>query len=129
MLPAIETLPDRVNGDEALVRRGRFLTTTFMLIVGTDEYLVDVDRGRVRSVRRGPLVMPSCTFALQASAEAWSKFWQALPPAGYNEVFAMLKRGELKMIGDLKPFMAHLFYIKFLLASLRPSLNTVGAAA
>ena len=120
MYPDIGSLPDRVNNDPALVRRGRFLTTTFMLVVGTDEYLIDIERGMVRSVRRGPLVMPSCTFVLQAGVEAWSKFWEALPPPGYNEVFAMLKRGELKMIGDLKPFMAHLFYIKFLLASLRP---------
>src|SRR5512144_1073621 len=30
----IESLPQRVNGDEALVRRGRFLTTTFLLEVG-----------------------------------------------------------------------------------------------
>jgi hypothetical protein len=30
----IETLRERVNGDEALVRRGRYLTTTFLLEVG-----------------------------------------------------------------------------------------------
>ena len=38
----IETLKQRVNGDEGLVRRGRYLTTSFLLEVGADR-LADLD--------------------------------------------------------------------------------------
>ena len=45
----IETLKARVNSDEALVRRGRFLTTTFLLEVGQIPWLISDFRrqGRV----------------------------------------------------------------------------------
>ena len=46
----IETLKERVNGDEALVRRGRYLTTTFLLEVGQTAWLISIFEGRVASV-------------------------------------------------------------------------------
>ena len=36
----IEALGPRVNGDAALVRRGRYLTTTFLLEVGSTAWLI-----------------------------------------------------------------------------------------
>ena len=36
----IEALKQRVNDDEALVRRGRYLTTTFLLEVGRTAWLI-----------------------------------------------------------------------------------------
>ncbi len=62
----IEALKARVNGDEALVRRGRFLTTTFLLEVGQTGWLISIFEGRVMSVTSGPFVMPSSSFALRA---------------------------------------------------------------
>src|SRR5262245_41215498 len=71
----IETLKERVNDDPALVRRGRFLTTTFLLEVGATPWLVAIYEGRILSVTRGPFVMPSSSFALRAPEEEWEKFW------------------------------------------------------
>src|ERR1035437_9389382 len=72
----IEALKARVNGDEALVRRGRFLTTTFLLEVGPTAWLISIFEGQVVSVIRGPFVMPSSSsFALRAPEEEWTKFW------------------------------------------------------
>ena len=62
----IETLRERVNGDEALVRRGRYLTTNFLLEVGQTPWLIQIFEGRIVSVTRGPFVMPSSSFALRA---------------------------------------------------------------
>jgi hypothetical protein len=62
----IEALRARVNADEALVRRGRFLSTTFLLEVGQTAWLISIFEGRVASVTRGPFVMPSSSFALRA---------------------------------------------------------------
>ena len=55
----LEALKERVNGDEGLVRRGRFLTTTFLLESGETTWLISIFEGRIVSVTQGPFVMPS----------------------------------------------------------------------
>jgi len=45
----IERIPDLVNADANLVRRGRYLSTTFMLGIGDLGYLVKIIEGRVNS--------------------------------------------------------------------------------
>jgi hypothetical protein len=115
----IETLAARVNGDEALVRRGRFLTTTFLLEVGPTAWLIRIFEGRIMSVTSGPFVMPSSSFALRAPEEEWRKFWSQRPPPGSNDLMALIKRRVLKADGDLQIFMANLRYFKEALAKLR----------
>ena len=43
----IDRLPGLVNADEALVRRGRFLTCDFLVEVGDVAYHVSVEGGRI----------------------------------------------------------------------------------
>jgi hypothetical protein len=117
----IEALKARVNDDESLVRRGRYLTTTFLLEVGETPWLISIFEGRIASVSRGPFVMPSSSFALRAPAEEWEKFWSRRPPPGSNDLMALIKRGVLKAEGDLHVFMANLRYFKEALAKLRPA--------
>jgi hypothetical protein len=112
----IEALGERVNGDAMLVRRGRFLTTTFLLEVGPTAWLIE---GRIVSVTSGPFVMPSSSFALRASEEEWGKFWSPRPPPGSNDLMALIKRRVLKAEGNLQIFMANLRYFKEALAKLR----------
>jgi hypothetical protein len=118
----IEALKARVNGDEALVRRGRFLTTTFLLEVGQTGWLISIFEGRVMSVMSvtsGPFVMPSSSFALRAPEQEWEKFWSSRPPPGSNDLMALIKRRVLKAEGNLQIFMANLRYFKEALAKLR----------
>ena len=115
----IETLKARVNGDEALVRRGRFLTTTFLLEVGQTRWLISIFEGKVVSVTPGPFVMPSSSFSLRASEQEWEKFWSSRPPPGSNDLMALIKRRVLKAEGNLQVFMANLRYFKEVLAKLR----------
>jgi hypothetical protein len=56
---------------------------------------------------------------LRAPREAWQTFWQKLPPPGFNDLFALFKRGLLRIEGDLHPFMANLLYFKDVLATPR----------
>jgi hypothetical protein len=121
----IEALGERVNGDAMLVRRGRFLTTTFLLEVGPTAWLIAIFEGRIVSVTSGPFVMPSSSFALRASEEEWGKFWSPRPPPGSNDLMALIKRRVLKAEGNLQIFMANLRYFKEALAKLR----SAGAAA
>ena len=121
----IETLKEKVNGDAGLVRRGRYLTTTFLLEVGATAWLISIFEGRIAAVSRGPFVMPSSSFALRAPAVEWEKFWSERPPPGSNDLLALIRRRALKAEGDLQVFMAHLRYFKEALAKLR----VVGVAA
>ena len=115
----IEALKARVNEDQALVRRGRFLTTTFLLEVGQTAWLISIFEGKVMSVASGPFVMPSSSFALRAAEEEWKKFWLSRPPPGCNDLMALIKRRVLKAEGNLQIFMANLRYFKEALAKLR----------
>ena len=115
----LEALKARVNEDAGLVRRGRYLTTTFLLQSGETSWLVSIFEGRVVSVRSGPFVMPSSAFALRAPSEEWEKFWSRRPPPGCNDLMALIKRRVLKAEGDLHVFMANLRYFKEALAKLR----------
>jgi hypothetical protein len=115
----IDALMARVNGDEALVRRGRFLTTAFLLESGQSAWLISIFEGRIVSVTPGPFVMPSSSFALRAPEEEWTKFWSKRPPPGSNDLMALIKRRVLKAEGNLAVFMANLRYFKEALAKLR----------
>ena len=121
----IETLQARVNDDQGLVRRGRYLTTTFLLEVGSASWLISIFEGRIVSVTSGPFVMPSSSFALRAPEEEWQKFWSKRPPPGSNDLLALIKRRALRAEGNLHVFMSHLRYFKEVLAKLR----TAGGAA
>lgn len=115
----IEGLKDRVNADEMLVKRGRFLSTTFLLEVGSTAWLVTIAEGRIVSVAKGPFVMPSWSFALRASEDEWAKFWVARPIPGSHDLMALIKRRTLKAEGNLQVFMANLRYFKEALVKLR----------
>jgi len=117
--PGVESLPELVNGDADLVRRGRFLTVSFLVEVGDTPYQVTVIEGRVWRVERGPFLLRSWRFAVRAPEEAWRRFWAPVPEPGYHDLFAMTRRGEARVEGDLQPFMANLQYLKDVLAAPR----------
>jgi hypothetical protein len=118
-LAIVPRLPDLVNADDALVRRGSRLTTAFLLAVDDVEFLVHVVAGKLQTVERGPFLLRSWSFALRASADAWARFWQPVPAPGYHDLFAMKKLGVARVEGDLWPLMAHLRYVKDVLAAPR----------
>ena len=115
----IERIPDLVNADENLVRRGRYLSTTFLMEIGDKGYLVKILEGRVVSITPGPFVTPNYSFALRAPRDEWELFWTKVPPPGHHDIFALFKRGKLTIEGDLHPLMANLLYIKDVLAAPR----------
>ncbi len=115
----IEKLPDLVNGEDWLVRRGRFVDDVLMIEVGDDQYLVTIRAGRIEKIEKGPHVMRAWTFAIRASAEVWARFWKPAPAPGDHDIFALLRKGEIAFDGDLQPFMANLLYYKLVLAAPR----------
>jgi hypothetical protein len=115
----VAQLPALVNGDDPLVRRGRTLTTDVLLEIGDVPYYLSIAAGRIAGIERGPLVMRSWSFALRGNEQAWRKFWLPLPPPHFHDLFALAKKGELRIEGNLYPLMAHLLYFKGVLAAPR----------
>ena len=117
----LAALPRRVNGDAVLLRRGRYLNTICELDIGGDSVLLRISDGRIADVQRNPSVMPSADFAIIGEPAIWRRFLAADPPPGDHDLFAFLKRRELRVVGDLHPLMSHLLYWKGVLACLRDS--------
>jgi hypothetical protein len=115
----IECIARHVNADANLVRRGRFVDTTFMIAVDGADTLIRVREGRVTAIVPGPFITPDYSFALRAPREVWEKFWQPLPPLGFTDVFALVKQKLMRVEGDLHPFMANLLYFKDVIAAPR----------
>jgi hypothetical protein len=115
----LEELAARVNADAALVQRGRFVNTTFLIAVDDVDYLVRIVEGKVVSIKPGPLLMPDYSFALRASREAWEKFFSPNPQPGFTDIFALVKKKLLRIEGDLHPFITNLLYFKGVLMSAR----------
>jgi hypothetical protein len=112
----LENLADLVNADADLVRRGRFVHTTFLIQIDDADALIRVEQGRVTKVTPGPFITPDYSFALRASRAVWEKFWQPLPPLGFTDIFALVKQKLMRVEGDLHPFMANLLYFKDVIA-------------
>jgi hypothetical protein len=115
----IEHLPEVVNGDPAIVRWGREMHETFMLEIGDTQYLVTVRAGRIEKVEKGPFVMRAWSFAIRAKRECWEHFFRSPPSPGWHDLFALLRRGEMKFEGNQRVLMAYLLYIKLALQALR----------
>src|SRR5260221_8018214 len=125
----IERIADLVNADRELVRRGRHLSTTFLMEIGDQGYLIKIIEGRIVSVTPGPFVTPNYSFALRAPRDEWQLFWTKLPPPGHHDIFALFKRGKLVIEGDLHPLMANLLYFKDVLAAPRKLVSGPSDAA
>ena len=112
-------LLELVNGQGALVQRGRFLSGEFMVEADDVAVHVTVHEGRVVEVAKGPFRMRAWRFAIRAEAQAWARFWQPMPEPGYHDVIAMTRLGVARLEGDLQPLMANLRYIKEVLEAPR----------
>ena len=119
VLAAFQRLPELVADDQNLLRRGRYMTVEFMVEIGKIPFFLSISNGRLVELDRGPSLMRSWAFAIRGSIEAWSRFWQPVPEPGWHDLFALMKRNEAFVEGDLQAFMANLQYLKDFLAAPR----------
>ena len=112
----LDILAHSVNKNPFLVRLGRRMMAVFLIEVGTSEFFVTVNRGRISAIDEGPLRMRGWSFAIRAPEEVWRTFWQACPPPGYHDIFAMSRFGHCRLEGDLSVLLSNLRYIKEVLA-------------
>lgn len=105
------------GSDLAAMAQG--LDWQLMLASDDDEYRVTIRDGAVTQVAPGPFVMPSWQTRIAATAAEWRAFLAPVPQPGHHDIIALLRRGAIRFEGDLHPLMAHLYYVKKLLESLR----------
>jgi hypothetical protein len=115
------SLTDRLDAlrqaDDPLVAQGRLVRTTMLIDAGDQAAVVMISDGSVTAIRDARrLVTPSWTFALRAPAPEWELFWEPEPRPGHHDLFALLRRKQLRLEGDIYPFMSNLLYFKALLA-------------
>jgi hypothetical protein len=113
----LENLAARVNGDANLVRRGKHVNTSFLIVIDNADHIVTVAEGKIAAVTPGPFITPNYAFALRASRDAWEKLWSPVPIPGYTDIFALVKKKLLRIEGDLHPFMSNLLYFKGVIAA------------
>jgi hypothetical protein len=116
----LDRLKQRAEGDALLVRFGRDLDLALIVGDGDLDWLVEIERGAVARVTRGPLVMPRSDLRLRAASDTWARFLEPVPPPGYHDLFAMRRYRRIQIEGDIRLMSAYLFYIKRLFALLRP---------
>jgi hypothetical protein len=115
----IERLPELVNGDPVLLRRGQYLDLDVLIEVGVVPYYLCVEAGRIAQLHRGPLLMRSWALAFRGPEDAWRQFWHPVPPPHFHDIFALTKGGQFRIEGDFRPLMANLLYFKEMLAAPR----------
>lgn len=98
-------------GDTDLLRRGWLVDTSCLIEIGAEQFVLTIRNGRPTVADRVPL-LGSWEFAIRAGAEAWLALWQPVPKAGWHDLFALTKRGAMRIEGSLQPFMANLQYFK-----------------
>ncbi len=114
-----ETIPERVNGDRALVHRGRYLTADIKVFVGASPYMLYIRSGEIQSISQQPPLFAAADLVIEATEEAWAALWETYPRPGWHDIFALTKRGAMRVEGDSHVLFAHLQYLKDVLTTPR----------
>lgn len=109
-------IPALLAADPHLVWRGRRFDCALMLEADDARWHFEFRRGAVEAFAEGDRLMRSWTTALRAPAVDWVAFWRPVPPVGSHDLFAMAKRGALKIEGELHPVFSNLQFVKDVLA-------------
>jgi len=94
----------------------RNINLSMMVAFGARSAVIRIHQGSVIEISESSTPLQSWDFAIRGSTEGWNKFWEEIPQPGWHDIFALTKSGEFEISGQLQPFMAHLQFIKDLLA-------------
>ena len=122
-MQSIEKWKNQINSNERLVEKGRWVNLTFTFGIGHNDYLFEIDSGKVISTTKRGVLTRSGIFKIHGERSAWEKHWLNIPPRDYHDIFAMLAKKLIIIDGNLTPFMQNLQYFKDLIASNRQSNN------
>jgi hypothetical protein len=125
LVDAVLKIPSLLEAEPWLVRRGRFLTADFLLVIGRQSCFVSVVEGKITVIETKPQIMRTAAFRIAADVPSWVQFWKAVPEPGWHDILAIMKRNYLTVDGDMRVFMGNLQYIKDVVALPRRILGVV----
>ena len=111
----------RINSNQDLLKRGKWVNLTFTFGIENTDYLIEIINGKVNSIKKRVLLTKSGVFRIHGESVSWEKHWLKNPPQDYHDIFAMLAKKIIILEGDLTPFIQNLQYFKDLIASNRTS--------
>ena len=118
-MKSIEQWINIVNSNQKLVDNGKWLNINFTFGYGNNDYLFEINNGRILSISRRDLQTKSGIFKIHADTKSWEKHWLTIPPRDYHDIFAMLAKKIVTIDGNLIPLMQNLQYFKDIIASNR----------
>ncbi len=118
-MKSIEQWINIVNSNQKLVDNGKWLNISFTFGYGNNDYLFEINNGRILSISRRDLQTKSGIFKIHADTKSWEKHWLTIPPRDYHDIFAMLAKKIVTIDGNLIPLMQNLQYFKDIIASNR----------
>lgn len=99
--------------------RARAMHADMLLQFGEVRAIVRIRNGQVAEIVESSVPLQCWDFAIKGSELSWMNFWKFMPDAGWHDILALNKSGEFSIEGNLQPLMAHLQFIKDLLACAR----------
>ena len=120
----INRLAELVNGDPALVRRGRWLHADMLLGIGDAAYIVAIRDGRIDGISDANVYVTPHDFALRGTEDGWAEFWKPLPKPRHHDIIALIREGKMTIDGNVELAMAHFLYLKLMLEKPRQLART-----
>ena len=105
-----------LNETPHLLRLGRLFSETILLQIGTDEFYIHFEKGRVLTIQQGPSKKISWRFALRVEPAAMAEYWKPMPAPGFHDIFGLVKYGKALIDGDILMLVKNLRYFKEFLA-------------
>ena len=115
----IEQLQARVNANRPLIRRGRWVTLTFLFGADDEDYLISIQNGAIAAISKKTLSTEVGVFSIRAARVTWLEHWQRYPKRDYHDIWSMLPKDLARLDGDILPLIQNLQYFKDVIASLR----------
>ncbi|CAG9259730.1 conserved hypothetical protein [Paraburkholderia unamae] len=97
---------------DAFARRAPTFTADWIVRIGSIAHLVRCEAGRVSACEARVPLLHATRLSVSGSARAWQALWETMPRAGWHDLFALTKRGEMHIEGDMQFLLAHLQYVK-----------------
>ena len=116
VIKAFTAIPALLEQAPRLISRGRTLDCECLLGPVDHPFHASIRSGRIVDLVPAPVLMRSWRFSCRATSAAWTEYWKPEPRPGWHDLFALTKRKQAVLEGDLHPFMAHLQYFKDVLA-------------
>jgi len=100
-----------VNRDEQMSRRSLNFHADMHLSFGSIEYALKIQNGQIVNVEEYIGLTKPWDFSLRATEAIWMELLHSTPSPRRHSIFALMKSGDMRIEGNMKLFMQHVWPI------------------